>query len=316
MIVSKFDIITLVKFMKENKFELLRNKKIISILIGDTKFTDKQIGMPYLTGPQLCEISTKFGLPKNYWQTEIKPSRWVYMDELLKYSIEKDKINNLLGYLFGTENFFERLKGLPASEIESSHKEQVKIIIDNINSVLYFGGNELQVIGNNFIVKDIKNNIEIDMPEIKKIDVEYIKGLHIRSQKDIEEGNFDSALTKARTMVEEVLVYIIEQHGDIVTKKGDIGRMYSQVKGYYKMQQSSEFDNRINELLQGLEKIIHAIGDMRNMNSDSHGVGSSRINISDYHARLVINSAISFSEFILSVHLAANRDGLIGKASD
>ena len=41
---------------------------------------------------------------------------------------------------------------------------------------------------------------------------------------------------------------------------------------------------------------------MRNNDSDSHGVGERRINIKDYHTRLFMNSAMTMSEFILSVY--------------
>ena len=38
---------------------------------------------------------------------------------------------------------------------------------------------------------------------------------------------------------------------------------------------------------------------MRNESSDSHGVGSNRI--SEHHARLFVDSAITMADFILSV---------------
>ena len=40
---------------------------------------------------------------------------------------------------------------------------------------------------------------------------------------------------------------------------------------------------------------------MRNNGSDSHGLGSKRVNISDCHARLALNSSTIMAEFILSV---------------
>lgn len=64
--------------MSENtnpEYELLLIKEIAAILYGDTKLGNLQIGgneteimvsMPYLSGPKLCEISTKFGLPVSY----------------------------------------------------------------------------------------------------------------------------------------------------------------------------------------------------------------------------------------------------------
>lgn len=35
--------------------------------------------------------------------------------------------------------------------------------------------------------------------------------------------------------------------------------------------------------------------------SDSHGVGAKRINISDHHARLFVNSAMTMADFVLAV---------------
>lgn len=65
------------------------------------------------------------------------------------------------------------------------------------------------------------------------------------------------------------------------------------------MTQSSTYDTRVNDLLSGLEKIVNSIASMRNMNSDAHGAGSGRINIKEKEARLVMNSAISYCEYML-----------------
>ncbi|WP_410075287.1 abortive infection family protein [Anaerostipes sp.] len=55
-------------------------------------------------------------------------------------------------------------------------------------------------------------------------------------------------------------------------------------------------------MLSGLEKIVQSIAEMRNANSDAHGVGSRRIIIRGCEARLVMNSAITFCEYMISVH--------------
>ena len=46
------------------------------------------------------------------------------------------------------------------------------------------------------------------------------------------------------------------------------------------MHQDKDIDKRVNGLLSGLEKILSAIAEMRNKDSDSHGVGAKRINVS------------------------------------
>ena len=65
-------------------------------------------------------------------------------------------------------------------------------------------------------------------------------------------------------------------------------------------------DKRINTLLSGLEKIVSSISEMRNKNSDAHGVGATRIAIDEHHARLFVNAAMAMSDFILSVENKAN----------
>ena len=67
------------------------------------------------------------------------------------------------------------------------------------------------------------------------------------------------------------------------------------------MHANKDMDKRINKLLSGLENIVQSIAEMRNNGSDSHGLGSKRVNISDYHARLAVNSSTIMAEFILSV---------------
>ena len=62
-----------------------------------------------------------------------------------------------------------------------------------------------------------------------------------------------------------------------------------------------DMDKRVNKLLSGLESIVQSIAEMRNNGSDSHGLGNKRVNISDYHARLAVNSSTTMAEFILSV---------------
>ena len=63
--------------------------------------------MPYYSGPQLCELSTSFGLPQSYSWGGGCMSRWQYMDELLVHTNSIGKTNNLLAYLF---DFFTPLK--------------------------------------------------------------------------------------------------------------------------------------------------------------------------------------------------------------
>ncbi len=291
-----------------NNYELLRNKDIIAILDGDSQIEEIdgiRIAMPYLSGPMLCELSQKFGCYQEYyWGNSSKPnlSRWQYMDNILKYVIKENKVSQLLSYMMEKERFSESLRKLNnVSDIEKMYKYIIKKVIDQINSILYFGGHELVIINKQFIVKNIDEKININVPNINVVDRDYIKGLSERAMKDIDEGNLDSAITKSRTILEETFCYAIEIKGKVPSDNGDIGKLYKQVKDLYSMHTDKNMDKRINKLLSGLENIVQSIAEMRNNGSDSHGLGSKRVNISDYHARLAVNSSTTMAEFILSV---------------
>lgn len=82
---------------KTSPYALLKNKNILAILDGDTPmgtylFSDGQtieVRMPYLSGPNLCDISNQFGLPVSY-NRDATLSRWQYLDNLMDYCIEQD----------------------------------------------------------------------------------------------------------------------------------------------------------------------------------------------------------------------------------
>ena len=188
-------------------FNLLRSKEIIAILDGDTKYGDYEfedcttvkIAMPYLSGSDLCDLSTLFGLPVTYSWNGGALSRWQYLDNLLEYCIKNNKCSSLLAYMFSLAQFSKVLNGHGATEIKEAHQTIVSNIIEQINGLLFFGGNELVIIGQNFVIQPIGNKIEIVAPTIKTIDREYIKSISSRAMRDIEQNDFDSAITKSRT---------------------------------------------------------------------------------------------------------------------
>jgi hypothetical protein len=293
-----------------NSFELLRNKKIITILDGDDTSGEIKpddgseaitVSMPYLSGPVLCDISNTFGLSVSYGSFGGNQSRWAYLDDLIKHCIENKNISNLLAYLFSKRQFSDKLKGKTPKVIDTLHKKIIEIVIEQINGILFFGGNELVILGGLFHLKAIGNKIIVETPTVKKIDSAYIKDLSERAMKDVLENNYDSAITKSRTILEEVFCYVIEKKGEVPSDSGEIGKLYTQVKSLYNMHQNKDNDKRINMLLSGLEKIISSISQMRNTGNDAHGLGSRRVKINDYHTRLFVNTAMTMADFILSV---------------
>lgn len=287
-----------------NQFDILRNKEIIQILDGDRIFGyyyDVQVSMPYLSGNNICSILLTFGYEEKYIQGCYHISRWNMFDILLNHCIASNNIQDLLKYLFQKERFQKQFNELPTNEIQKCYSYIVQTVIENINRILYLNNKELIHYNGNFYIKGINKDARIETPTIGAIDRGYIRGLCERASKDIDDGNFDSAITKCRTLIEEVFCYAVEQAGKEPTDSGDIQKLYNQVKASYCMHTNKNLDLRINTLLSGLNKIISSIAEMRNENSDSHGVGNRRITIEEYHARLILNATSTIAEFFLAV---------------
>ena len=126
----------------QSDFELLRAKNIIEILDGDRSFGEIEtasvkgsikISLPYLSGPMLCEISRNFGLPATYQYKGVAKSRWEYLDDLLKYCIDNQRVSDLLCFLFSKEQFVDKLRGYTPDVIEAAYQKIVKTVIAQIN---------------------------------------------------------------------------------------------------------------------------------------------------------------------------------------
>lgn len=300
--------------IEDNKFELLQNREIIDILIGDTELGNYTLSdgstislkMPYFTGPKLCYLSNSFGFPMPYENNGKYLSRWQYLNDLIKYCVDENKCSDLLNFMFSKESFVKVFRTLHPSEIEKLHKATVNKAIESINGALYMGDNELVKIGNNYSIQSVDGEVLIPLDNIKHINREFVSNVTSRAIEAIKNGDYDSAITKSRTLMEEVFIYAIEMKADVYKNKGDIIKLYKQVKDLYKMDIDPKADERIKKLLSGLNTIVDSIAEMRNKSSDAHGLGDERINISKHHAQLCLNAAITVSEFILSVMVNHN----------
>lgn len=111
---------------------LLKNKKIINLFIGDTPVKNDFIQeqrMPYMKGFQICDFSKKIGLEQNY--NEAKLSRWKYMKNTINYVVENNKINCFFKELLEIKRFEELADDYDCIFI-SSIQEKYWNIVNNL----------------------------------------------------------------------------------------------------------------------------------------------------------------------------------------
>lgn len=282
-------------------FSLLINRRIIDILIGDVKVYG-DYALPYMSGPDLCQLCTTFGLPKKYVWSGGNQSRWEYMQELLSKLHPEGRISDLLLYLFQLSRFDKLTSLANPQKVKDTYNAIIANSLKSINAQLLIAGKELRLVNNKFVMSEIGEEITFEAPKVKIINSQYIRELPERIKGDIDNTDYDSVITKSRTLLEEVLIYIIERRTfERYKSNGDLNKIYQDATELLNMRQRSEWDKRVNEMLGGLHKLVSAISSMRNMNSDAHGAGSGRISIKQREALLVANSAMIMSEYWLSV---------------
>lgn len=198
---------------------------------------------------------------------------------------------------------FENLTGIGnIQKVDETYIAIIKGAIASINAQLVIARVELRLVNKSFVLTNIGEDIVIDTPKVKIITTQYIRELPERIKEDIENKDYDSVITKSRTLLEEVLIFIIEKMTfERYKSNGDLVKIYQDATDLMNMRQKSDWDKRVNELLGGLHKLVSAISSMRNMNSDAHGAGFGRINIKKREAILAAHSSMMLAEYWLSV---------------
>lgn len=225
------------------------------------------------------------------------------MQDLLNYLNSQGRVPDLLSYLF-QHGRFENLAGIgDIKKVDETYKAIVKGAVDVINVQLVIARVELRFINKKIVLATIGEEVSFEIPNVKVVTSQYIQELPDRIKDDIDNEDYDSVITKSRTLLEEVLIFIIEKMTfERYKSSGDLVKIYQDATELLGMRQNKDWDKRVNELLGGLHKLVNAISSMRNMNSDAHGAGSSRIIIKKREALLVANSSMMLAEYWLSVY--------------
>lgn len=290
-----------------NVEDRLCGKTILQVLQGDTvvgffvpgNSNEKiQLQLPYLSGPDICDIASKFGITIKYGGMI---SRWQYMHDLVAGCIKSGKLSRLLHYIFSHNHIAQRFTDIDRSVLKQVCEETVNAVMECINNELVLGDAKLCMVGDRYEIQQMNDAFVPNVSNVECLNSEYIHRLAERAYRDIKNADFDGAISKARTLLEEIFCFMIERQNGVVPDKGDIVKLYNQVKDMYQMHSNKDADIRINDLLSGINKIVDSVSRMRNISGDSHGLGSRRIGVATHHAMLVVNVSCCLAEFMLSV---------------
>lgn len=94
-------------------------------------------------------------------------------------------------------------------------------------------------------------------------------------EKVIEQMNDDpeGAITIARTLLESVSKFILDQSGIVYKNRDDLPKLFRKVQQDLNLSPSEYTNTALKQILQGTYNIVSGLGELRNDIGDSHGKG-------------------------------------------
>ena len=246
------------------------------IVCGDNPY------FPYLKGHELVKFFNKFGFIDTYEQGF--PTRWRYAEDKVRELNGTNKLRKLIEEIVDPRRFLD-------------WGFNVDKAVGEINRFLTFDNFQLIKYGEFYKISDPKG-ILIQPETTKNIDHKFINEQIEKSQKKIFEGDFNGAITNARSLIEALFIEIIEREEKAEIKNdGNIENLWSRVKKIMKLQiDKTVMPDFIIQILSGLDTSIKGLAGLSNNAGDRH---ANKFETKKHHAKLAANLAMTLSDFLL-----------------
>lgn len=253
------------------------------IVTGDSQMS------PYRSGPVLVALFNEFGANDFYEQGF--PSRWKYAEEKLLPLNGKASLRKLINTVFDAREWIGK-------------NFDPEVAAEHLNKFLKFDGYELVRDGDHYKVRETNGvtvQFESPFPESQEVNHVFIDDQVRKCDKKIDEGDFDGAITNARSLVEAVLIEIekqLSQNAD--GYDGDLIKLNKRVQSLLHLDPArKDISDALRQVLSGLTSIVNGLASMRNKMSDAHASG---YKASKHHAKLAVNCAKTYADFIFDTY--------------
>ncbi|WP_105619992.1 abortive infection family protein [Vallitalea okinawensis] len=219
----------------------------------------------------------------------LNPFEWVQLIESIACELQKTMITTDINTFLITYN----ITFLPQDTVQSK-RTYVKSILQNVQD-------QKTVIK---IAEDLglrqKNQLVQEL-ELKKINNNYINQQIMKCNKKIQNGDYDGAITNARTLIETVCLHILDESNVEYKDDGNLMKLHKSVAKILNMLPQNYQEDSLKQICSGFISIVNGISCIRNDLSDAHGRGKlNNYKVESRHAILAVNSSKTITEFLLA----------------
>lgn len=271
--------------------------------LGEIITGDKGLS-PYRSGPKLVSFFNEFGTNHTYGQGF--PSRWSFAENCIREFNDTPTLKKIIlaavdpRDFMGTSVYDQKTKEMKAADLQDALKY--------LNEFLAYDGFEIVPHGKTYDVVDITHEeIVVDV----KLETSHLSHAFIMEQIEkcrtkINQRDYDGAITNARSLVEAVLAALEKTFdSNAADYDGDLPKLYKRVQKHLNLSpENPNVSNSLKQTLTGLISIIGGLSGLSNKMGDRH---VREYKPAMHHAVLIVNVAMTFSNFIFDTHAYQQR---------
>jgi len=240
---------------------------------------------PYRTGQKLVSFFNEFGSEDTYGSGF--PSRRNYAEDKLREFNDTPAMKDIVVAAFDPRHFLEK-------------EHDINSVVKYLNQFLEFDNYELRPTGKRWEVYKLGGTqIDLSHPYENSVEIThiFIDEQIKKCDKKLAEGDFDGAITNARSLVEAVLSEIEKEFDPNPPEyDGNLPKLYKRVQKHLNLSPGQEgLAKCLRQILSGLTSIVSGLATLRNRMSDSHVISYKPL---EHHARLAVNSAKTLCDFL------------------
>tara|TARA_E500000318_G_scaffold92395_1_gene90985 strand:+ start:618 stop:1805 length:1188 start_codon:yes stop_codon:yes gene_type:complete len=114
------------------------------------------------------------------------------------------------------------------------------------------------------------------------------------------EADAEGAITLARTLLEDVCKWILEEAGESWKERDDLPALYRRLSKTLRLAPDDHTEQVFKQILGSCQSIVESVGTLRNKLGDAHSPGPKRARPQPRHAELVVNLSGAMATFLIS----------------
>lgn len=268
------------------------------LITGDGIKNDAPALAPYRGGPALVKFFNEFSGNDSYGAGF--PSRWKYVEDKLQSHNGTAELAAIVEAAMDPEHFFDTPFPI-ATAIEHLNK-----YLDRDSYRVVVSGKKARVEPNTGLTVEAESVLPVRDP----LSHEFIREQTEKCDKKVTDGDYDGAITNARSLIEAVL-FEIEGRLDSGRQPydGDMQKLYKRTQKLLNLDpEKADLSDSLKMVLRGLSSIVGGLAPLRNKMGDAH---VRTYKPERHHAKLAVNSAKTLTDFLIDTLEYQERTGRI-----